>query len=356
MKTQTKVSATALAIVVLAFTGLVMNCGGSDKTRQPPPDGGGDTTNNGGQNGDTPSPPGDDTPPDGGTPDGGNGSVDPGNGGNNGGLPPPGPTALPHPLYGVTVDSITELDDIVDALGSLSRVPTTRIVFDEFMPATYYAQAVNRIGQVSYVMGELLDSSAMAQYSLDAYAARTAEYLDAFGGEVDIWEIGNEVNGEWLGNPDAVAAKIVAAYQHVEKRGERTALTLYYNEDCWLHPWEEMFLWAQTRIPQDMKDGLDYVLISYYEDDCNGLRPDWPAVFDTLGQMFPKAYIGFGEVGTDVPDLKADYLARYYTMGISQPTFVGGYFWWYFKQDMVPKTKPLWTVLDSIMAAGTIPK
>jgi hypothetical protein len=31
--------------------------------------------------------------------------------------------------------------------------------------------------------------------------------------------------------------------------------------------------------------------------------------------------------------------------------FVGGFFWWYGKQDFVPKTNPLWQTLQDAMSA-----
>jgi hypothetical protein len=44
---------------------------------------------------------------------------------------------LPAPLYGVTVDDISALSDVVTALGALPHRPTTRIVFDQGeMPPT----------------------------------------------------------------------------------------------------------------------------------------------------------------------------------------------------------------------------
>lgn len=116
-----------------------------------------------------------------------------------------------------------------------------------------------------------------------------------------------------------------------------------------------MFTWAQTRIPLDMKNNLDYVLVSYYEDDCNNLQPDWAPVFQRLGDMFPNSYIGFSEVGTAIAERKEEYISRYYTLQIDHPAYVGGYFWWYFKQDMVPRTQPLWSVLDAVFATGPIP-
>ena len=48
---------------------------------------------------------------------------------------------------------------------------------------------------------------------------------------------------------------------------------------------------------------------------------------------------------------KADYLTRYYTMKINEPKYVGGYFWWYARQDMVPYTKALWSTLNSAILA-----
>jgi hypothetical protein len=253
------------------------------------------------------------------------------------------------------LDAVDGLSEIVQSLGDLSRRPTARVVFDEFVPATYYTKAVTEIGKVSYVMGEILDSAFVIDYSVDAYRKRVAEYLDELDAYVDIWEIGNEVNGEWLGDPNDVAAKISAAYALVKDRGARAALTLYYNEKCWSYPWEETFTWAQHRIPEDMKRGLDFVLLSYYEDDCLGLQPDWPSVFRRLAQMFPTAQIGFGEVGSSFPARKEEYIRRYYTLSIPEPHYVGGYFWWYFKQDMVPKSKPLWAVLNEVFAHGPEP-
>ena len=196
-------------------------------------------------------------------------------------------------------------------------------------------------------MGELLDSFYVKSYSTAAYSARTTEYLNTLGDTVDIWEIGNEINGEWLGDTPTVVAKMTSAYDLVKARGKKTALTLYYNEECWANKSNEMFTWAQKNISTSMKQGLDYVWISYYEDDCNDLQPDWPQVFEKLGAMFPNSKIGFGEVGTKYADRKASYINRYYNMKISHPNYVGGYFWWYFFQDMVPSSKSLWNVLNT---------
>ena len=111
-----------------------------------------------------------------------------------------------------------------------------------------------------------------------------------------------------------------------------------------------MFTWADANVPARMKQGLDYVWVSYYEEDCNNLKPDWNAVFKKLSVMFPNAKIGFGEVGTSKKARKADYLQRYYSLKPPVANYVGGHFWWYYKQDMVPHTKALWNTLNTAIA------
>ena len=116
-----------------------------------------------------------------------------------------------------------------------------------------------------------------------------------------------------------------------------------------------MFTWAQANVPDRMKTGLDYVLVSFYEDDCNGIQPDWNQEFQKLGAMFPNSKIGFGETGTIYTARKAEYINRYYRdMAVTHPRFIGGYFWWYFDAqqsgstgDMTPKTNYLWDVLNN---------
>jgi hypothetical protein len=256
-------------------------------------------------------------------------------------------TPIPAPLYGLTIDDISELPSIVESLKRLSRKPTARIVFDETMGPAYYRKAAITLSSVSWLMGEILDSAYVKRFSVTGYLNRTTRYLDSMGDIVHIWEVGNEVNGEWLGTTASVVAKITGAYDLVKARGKVTALTLYYNEDCWSRRSNEMFTWAQANIPERMKLGLDYVLVSYYEEDCNDLKPDWPTVFAKLAAMFPNSRIGFGEIGTTDPALKADYLTRYYTMRINQPNYIGGHFWWYYREDMVPWTLPLWSTLNA---------
>ena len=257
---------------------------------------------------------------------------------------------VPSPLHGVTIDDISRLPDITTSLSKLAKMPTTRIVFDENVAPSYYRNAAVAINKVSYVMGEILDSQYMNTVTVPGYIDRTNQYLNALSDVVDIWEIGNEINGEWLGSNADVVAKMTGAYDLVKAQNKTAALTLYYNQDCWSNKSNEMFTWANTNVPYRMKQGLDYVLISYYEADCNNLKPDWPTVFHKLALMFPNSKIGFGEVGTTSRTGKAAYLTRYYDMKINEPKYIGGHFWWYGRQDMVPYTKALWSTLNTAIS------
>lgn len=258
---------------------------------------------------------------------------------------------VPTPLHGLTLDDVGNLPAIVKSLSSLQKKPTARVVFDEEVDPSYYRRPMLAIHDVSYTMGEILDSYYVKTLTPAQYIERTRNYLTALSDVVDIWEIGNEINGEWLGTTPEVTQKVVGAYDLVKSQGKTTAVTLYYNQGCWEKKENEMFAWSEANIPHYMKMGLDYVFISYYEDDCEGLKPDWQAVFNKLGAMFPNSKIGFGEVGTAKKSNKSDYLTRYYTMKINTPKYVGGHFWWYYKQDMVPNTKDLWKTFNN--AIGT---
>jgi hypothetical protein len=269
-----------------------------------------------------------------------------------------GSRRVPVPLYGVTVDNVTNLGAIIASSRHLSHMPTTRIYFDVKHGPRYYLPAATRLHRVSYVMGELLDSSDEKKISVRAFGARVESYLRTLGSRVDIWEIGNEVNGDWTGTYPAVSAKLTEAYREVAARGYATALTLYYDIGCHdgrreLHP----LAFSRRYVPQAVRDGLGYVLLSYYEDDCRHIRPSdatWTSFFRKLHALYPHARVGFGEIGMNNPatpktlGAARSLITRYYSLRIRLPYYVGGYFWWYYDEDCLPyATKPLWPVLNA---------
>ena len=112
-----------------------------------------------------------------------------------------------------------------------------------------------------------------------------------------------------------------------------------------------MFAWIDANVEAELRQGIDYVLVSYYETACPTHDP-WDEVFTKLAQRFPNSFVGFGETGTEDENApladKKTILNRYYSLvpPIEPQKYIGGYFWWYFSEDMVPMTLPLWAELD----------
>ena len=284
---------------------------------------------------------------------------------------------LPDTLYGVTAESVEDLPALSDALAAHSRHPTVRLVFQPGEPPETYAPAVAELRRHSYLMGELVDSTATRDTSVTDYRERTRAYVDRFGDSIDIYEIGNELNGDWAGTPDDTSAKVRAAYDVVEQEhadeGLRTAITLNYwpRRDCYTHEWEDPAAYT-AHLPAEVRDGVDYVFLSFYETACDPpARPgddEFVAELTRLHALFPRARLGIGEVGAQNtgdglasgPTLaeKQRIATRYYGLHPAARralgrTYVGGYFWWYYAQDAVPRDRPdsLWPTLDALFTS-----
>lgn len=264
----------------------------------------------------------------------------------------PGPSPV---LYGITIDEVGHLEEIVGSLATLPYRPTTRVYFDAQQPAQYYAPALAQIHGVSGVMGELLDSSEEKAISTVAFAQRVRSYVSLLAPNVDIWEIGNEVNGNWTGPYATVSAKLTAAYEEVTAAEAKTALTFYANNfaknNCGDGPAElTPVQFAQQYVPAQVANGLDYVFLSYYPTQCRHTEPssvDLAAYLTQLHVLFPNAALGFGEVGLPrhagrgSAAKAAQIMSWAYALNPGLPYYVGGYFWWYGAQDALRAGAPL---------------
>ncbi len=299
-------------------------------------------------------------------------------------LSSPAQRAVPALIHGVTVDNSSDIRDpqyrekLLASLKHISVTPTIRLVYTPgdkkgFIPAKSYLDATTQIRVVGSVMGQPVDSFYMKCFTPAEHLSRFKDYVDTLGEVVDIWEVGNEINGEWLFGSTAdcsqkvsvsatsqadVVTKMTEAYDYVKSRGKVAALTLYYNAKCGGPPANEMFTWAEAHIPTPMRMGLDYLLVSYYEVDCGGYRPDWQQTFERLAVMFPKSKLGFSEFGwsdNKPPEYSAmkGIIRRTYDVHPNIPNWIGGGFYWEFAQDMVPydpSPDSLWTTIDTALA------
>ncbi|WP_245983241.1 hypothetical protein [Trinickia fusca] len=268
---------------------------------------------------------------------------------------------LKNPTYGVTLDDLSNLNAIIASLQNLPYRPTVRVVFDPGTTAAEYYPALVKLHQYAYIMGEIYDSYYFPT-TLATYTARTQELVSTLKNTVDVWEIANEINGEWLrpdmdgpnslinGEETQIGQMVAAANTIVKSNGGKTAVTLYYNDDskgnnCWELPQDYWKTWPTQFLSSTVRQQADYALFSYYPyQDCPGLNPSWNNDFSALEQIFPNAKVGFGEIGTSdtgAPATVQDNLIKtYYPMvnTMNDPRFIGGFFWWYYAEEMVPYT------------------
>jgi len=273
------------------------------------------------------------------------------------------PRVIPSPIYGVTLDDVSKVDQEVQSIQQLQapKMPTVRVVFDYSEPPSAYAKPLQKVGGVAYLMGQIADSSDMRKFTTAAYRKRTQGYFNALNGQVDVWEIGNEINGNWLGTGAMNKAK--AAYQVIAAAKQPTALTFFCEgepeerDNCIAKSrgGDDMFSWIennfQLNLPAEQRDpaiesfrlGLTFALVSWYPQQCNDIQPNWSVVFSKLAYIFPNSKVGFGEIGTANPQYGSVYevnlINEFYPLAnhVAMPSsYIGGYFWWYFAEEMVP--------------------
>lgn len=281
--------------------------------------------------------------------------------------PPSPPTNSP--IYGLTIDDINNVSQVVAMEKTLPVVPTTRVVFDwnsksSYEPASYYAPAIKSLDPVSGVMGELLDSGYEKGVTPTTFNTMVESYLKTLGSTVNIWEIGNEVNGNWTGSYSNGSTLLTDAYNDVAATGAQTALTLYANEyganNCGdgaseLTPVQ----YSNEYVPAAVRDGLTYVFESYYPTQCSPTTYPTSAQVATemtaLHAVYPNAQLGFGEMGlpnqaTSSTDATAEKVMSWaYSLNPNLSFYVGGYFWWYGAEDLVSTTEPLYTYFVSAL-------
>ncbi|WP_428770866.1 hypothetical protein V1L52_03220 [Treponema sp. HNW] len=263
-------------------------------------------------------------------------------------------------IYGITVDDSwyeqVKLSHIIEGIKDMPVKPTVRIVMSKNTDMEEYRFLFERIHEHAYVMACPVDSYEMKSYkNVRSYRKRFEKAYAYLAPYTDMWEIGNEVNGEnWLGkNPQFIADKITAAYDVISGHGGKTVLTSYYTPPAVQKI--EMTDWLTAYIPRKLKEGVDYLFVSYYEDDNGGFLPDWGKIFTELHILFPNSKLGIGECGNTAADAtektKIQTVMRYYTMPDYTEHFVGGGFWWYWVQDCIPhKNNSVWKAINKCIS------
>lgn len=265
------------------------------------------------------------------------------------------PAELSTPIRGITLESTDNLDMTLKLIKSSRKRLTVRLVMDG-NNISAYKEVVDALAPHTNIMVQILDSEQMPKYSVEKIRKRTTQAMNAFGDKVALWEIGNELNGDWVGSsPQEINAKAQAAYEVVKKRNGKTALTLNYwaGDHCYAPEkgeWQDTLSYAKG-LPASLRN-VDYALLSIYETACKPAQHPSSADLAIIFNEFQKEFsnntkFGIGEIGTqDESDEQKPAtleekkrIANYY-YGLQQPLYakmknryVGGYFWWYFHRD-----------------------
>jgi hypothetical protein len=271
------------------------------------------------------------------------------------------------PAWSVTFDEIAggahDLGGFAKLLAPNVSNGYVRIVFDPTQSAGYYANEVTAAHALGlHVLGEILDSSAMKRVGYAAFRARVASYVATLP-SVDEWEVGNEVNGSWLGSD--VVAKVSYAAQYVKAHTHaRTLLTLYWvlGEDT---AKDSMFSWAAANLSPSLLARVDDVGISLYPEE-SPLGGSFDRVMAALHARFPQQRIGitelgylgpgtgrtwtWGSAGLPASAARIDVATYYQTAVYAFPYSLGGTYWWYYLEDMRPQG-PLWRAMSALHAS-----
>lgn len=278
---------------------------------------------------------------------------------------------LPHGAgwWGVTIDRVNEYPAVVasvsDLVAGISGDAALRIVFDGGVPATEYDGIVGAaLAQGIVVVGQILDSSAMAGLTLAGWQARVREYVDHFP-EITVWEIGNEVNGEWLGSDVGDKLEYAASYVKQADPADTTMLTFYWQMGTAGTAANALFQWIHDEVRPALVSNVDVVALSTWIGDAP-LGIAFDEVYERLHALFPAAQLAIGELGYWSPgttrawwwrstsnpttDVRRALAEQMYAASFAFPYAKGGVFWWYYYQEMLGGT-PLWQTVNEVYRA-----
>ena len=246
--------------------------------------------------------------------------------------------------------SVSDLVDGADGVGYV------RIIFVPGEPFGMMDAQVDAALAAGVVpMGEIADSVFMPDLDLAAFGAWVDTLLARYP-EIDVWEIGNEVNGEWLGGQVREKVELATARVKAADPDDVTVLTLYWQMATVDDPAYSMFQWIRDSVGPQLLADLDVVALStWIGGEPLGIAHD--EVFERLHAAFPDQSVVMGELGYGTDGLATDFwwrsetdsadsvrraLAEHmYLANLAFPYSLGGVFWWYYVGEMFGPT-PLW--------------
>lgn len=210
------------------------------------------------------------------------------------------------------------------------------------------------------VMGTVLDTNQWpSELTPRIYSQRTRNLVLHYEDQIKSWEIGVEINGDWLGghrhplSQDEVFRIHQAAADQVKQidEGLETVTTLYWWDGTAPDAAHSLLGWLERYQPRGFGRNVDVISLSLWpEDNPVGLAFD--TVFHKVGQIFPDKRIMLGSFGyveekklqgywwltpDDVEAARRDLVILYTTASCAFPKSMCGGFWWQTLDQMLPE-------------------
>jgi len=209
------------------------------------------------------------------------------------------------------------------------------------------------------VMGCVLDTAQWPKtLTPEAYSDRVKNIVLHFKGKVDSWEVGSEINGDWLGGSSAPLGleqvyKIFTAGASKAKELDpetETVATLYWWEATAPDREHSFSGWLKTHADKGFGKDIDVVGLALYPED-NPVGLSLERAFDSAAEALPGTKLmlsSFGYIEQDAlkgywwltPDdadgARKDIAILYTTAACAMAHSLCGGFWWQTLEQMLP--------------------
>ena len=195
----------------------------------------------------------------------------------------------------------------------------------------------------------------------EAYAARVTNLLRRYGDRIRSWEVGPEINGDWLGGSRAPlgAARVfeiftagARAVKAVDPALE-TVATLYWWDGTAPDAEHSLYGWLERYIPQGFGKDLDVVSLSLQPED-NPVGMAFDGIFRAVHEMLPGKKLMLGSFGyvereklagywwldpKDIDGARKDLVLLYNAAACAEPSSMCGGFWWQTLDQMLTPSR-----------------
>ena len=209
------------------------------------------------------------------------------------------------------------------------------------------------------VMGCVLDATQWPKtLTPELYAERTKNLVLHYRGKIASWEVGTELNGDWLGGasapftPEQVYCTYTAGVNKVKDIDPalEAVATLYAWEETAPDREHALSSWLPVQVKRGFGHNLDVVGLSIQPED-HPLGMGFERAFDTVGEALPRQKLMVASLGyiekeelkgywwlapDDADGARKDIAILYTTASCAMPRSLCGGFWWQTLDQMLP--------------------